>query len=223
MRPFSSVLLPLCVLLAGCGAYAPPTVGTAQVGPLRARVTTEDWYPVKVGLRWTYRTLFRHEGTPEREGQPHVFAITRAGREGARLERSYGGTQALPSRIVKTENEVRAMRWLEEDPAPNAHVVLLRLPPVTGARWQGRPLAGGAEETISCEGESPLTVEGKTYQALEVRHRITRPGFPTDESNYWYARGVGMVRAVERLTILVGTTPRRLEAELLLRSVEESR
>ncbi|MEB3237683.1 MAG: hypothetical protein VKO64_08660 [Candidatus Sericytochromatia bacterium] len=211
----------LAALMTGCGSGLPS--GRVAMGAsvaARSVATAGSWYPVDVGRRWTYRTLFRHEGTPEREGAPHVFAVTAADAFGARLERTYGQTQALPSRIRVSTSEVRAMRWLEQDPQPEASVVLLRLPVAAGTSWSGRPLAGGASETVTCHGIEDVAHEGGRWQAVRITHLVRRPGMPDDESCYWYARDVGMVRGIERLTILVGDVPRKLEAELRLLSAE---
>ncbi|MEB3203531.1 MAG: hypothetical protein VKP57_02420 [Candidatus Sericytochromatia bacterium] len=226
MHAFRVAHTVLAVLIAGCGSGLPATRPANTVAPSLQALSVAPgegpWYPVDLGRRWTYRTLFRHGGTPEREGAPHVFAITAEDRDGVRLERRYGQTQALPSRIRVSDHEVRAMRWLEGDPRPEASVVLMQLPVVPGARWSGRPLAGGASETIMCMGFETVTHEGGTWQAVRVAHVVRRPGMPDDESLYWYARGIGMVRGIERLTILVGQEPRLLEAELRLVAMEST-
>lgn len=226
MHVFRVAFSLLAVLIAGCGSGLPavrPAMAVAPLLQVRALNAGEGaWYPVDLGRRWTYRTTFRHAGTPEREGAPHVFAITAEDPDGVRLERRYGQTQALPSRIRVSDHEVRAMRWLDGDPRPEASIVLLQLPVVPGARWSGRPLAGGASETITCTGYETVTHEGGTWQAVRVAHVVRRPGMPDDESLYWYARGIGMVRGIERLTILVGQEPRLLEAELRLVAMDNT-
>lgn len=203
-------MLVMTALLAGCG-QVPLTPLAAGTSPVSARALADDLYPVAPGTTWTYATRSRVEQEPWRAGLEQRFWITEASATAtatvAVMERRFGDRPMAPTRIVRTGTEVRLSRHLRPE---DGSLMVLRLPPVPGDSWAGRRWAQAAE-TVQVLERAPLTVPAGSYQAVRTEHHIRYADGREDVLAYWYAPGLGLVKAVEALSMDLGQGLKRYE------------
>lgn len=201
-------------LLAACQA-APGAVSPHQrlAAQAAARQESSSLYPLIPGARWEYRLLQRQDQGPVRE---KPMAITVASAEAqpsgvtmAVLERRYETWAPPATRVLRSAEKVVLSRLA--DPIDGPSITIMQLPLEVGARWPGRPLSGGNKETIIPQGPERVTVPAGTYEAERVDHLIEYAPGGTDTLSYWYARGVGVVKMIERSTLFQGDGVIRLE------------
>jgi hypothetical protein len=80
---------------------------------------------------------------------------------------------------------------------------ILTLPLQPGDSWTGRVWTF-AKETLTAQGWEQLTVPAGSYRAWHVTHRLAYEDGRTDTLGYWYAPGVGMIKAHEESTLVMG-------------------
>lgn len=202
----------LCALLAlglaGCGTGPQTSLHTSQPALLKARsLTAESLYPAELGARWSYRTMSRSGSAPERPGPEQVFTIlsadTASGSLEAVMERRFGERRMPNTLIVRNSQGVTLSRHLRPE---DGSITVLKWPLTKGSSWQGRSWAH-AQETIHYAGTESVRVPAGTYEAARIDHRILYQTGASDSLHYWYAPGVGMVKAVEGLTVDMGQGP----------------
>lgn len=220
MRTLLGTLLALG--LTGCG-LTPQTspLATAERQAVKARsLTAESLYPVELGARWRYATRQRSGNAAERPGPEQVFTILEAevATDSVRgvMERRFGDRQMPSTRIVRTSEGVVLSRHLRPE---DGSITVIKWPLTPGASWPGRTWPQ-AQEIIHYSGTESVTVPAGTYVAARLDHRIRYNSGLVDEQRYWYAPGVGMVKAVEGLTIDMGQGPVRHEVTCELTSYQ---
>lgn len=210
-------LLPL--LLAGCGlAGAGAPLADSGASALKAKQTIdfEALYPLAQGTEWRYRTLQRNGDSPERPGQEQRMIVTESATEAgvttAVVERYYGDRQSPTTQAVRTADGVVLSRYGQPE---LGSMTIMKFPLKAGAKWGGR-LKPQVTETVSYEGTAQVTVPAGTFVAQRLTHTLTYPNGHQDQLHYWYAPGVGMVKAVEGLTLDLGQGPKlnQVTAEL---------
>jgi len=198
----------LAFSLAGCG-IAPQTGLVAKRSTLmKARsLTAESLYPLEPGARWQYRTTSRSGDGPEHPGPDQVFNLVQVeaatGSMQAVMERRFGERQMPSTLIVRTSEGVTLSRYLKPE---DGSITVLKWPLTPGANWPGRSWPQ-AQETIQYAGTESVRVPAGTYEAARMDHVIRYQTGSTDELHYWYAPGVGMVKAIEGLTVDLGQGP----------------
>lgn len=202
----------LCVLfalsLAGCGTGPQVSLQHKQPARFKARsLTAESLYPVELGAVWRYRTMSRSGSAAERPGPEQVFTIrsvdTASGSLQGVMERRFGERQMPSTLIVRSPEGVTLSRHLRPE---DGSIMVLKWPLTNGASWQGRTWAQ-AQETIHYAGTESVRVPAGSYEAARLDHRILYQTGASDELHYWYAPGVGMIKAVEGLTVDLGQGP----------------
>ncbi|HEY9897742.1 MAG TPA: hypothetical protein V6D00_01050 [Pantanalinema sp.] len=210
-------LLPL--LLAGCGlAGAGGPLSQTGTGALKAKqvVDFEALYPLSAGSEWRYSTLQRNGDGPERPGQEQRMTVvesnTEAGVTTAVVERFYGDRQSPTTLAVRSATGVVLSRYGQPE---LGSLSVMKFPLAAGARWGGR-IKPNVTETVAYEGTASVTVPAGTFVAQRLTHYLQYPAGNVDRLDYWYAPGVGMVKAVEGLTIDLGQGPKlnQVTAEL---------
>lgn len=211
------VLLPL--LLAGCGlaGSGQPLSGTGA-GALKAKqaVDFEALYPLEMGTEWRFRTTQRSGDGPDRPGQEQRMVVTEskaeAGVTTAVIERYYGERQSPTTLAVRSSTGVVLSRYGQPE---LGSLTIMKFPLTAGAKWGGR-VKPNVEETVAYEGTASVTVPAGTYVAQRLTHYLTYPNGHVDKLDYWYVPGIGMVKAVERVTLDLGQGPKlnQVTAEL---------
>lgn len=210
-------LLPL--LLAGCGlaGTGQPLSGTGATA-LKAKqvVDFEALYPLEAGTEWRFRTTQRNGDGPDRPGQEQRMIVTEskleAGVTTAVVERFYGERQSPTTLAVRSAQGVVLSRYGQPE---LGSLTVMKFPLAAGAKWGGR-VKPNVEETVAYEGTASVTVPAGTYSAERLTHYLKYPNGHVDRLDYWYVKGIGMVKAVEGLTLDLGQGPKlnQVTAEL---------
>ncbi|MNX72051.1 hypothetical protein D3C86_1033880 [compost metagenome] len=210
-------LLPL--LLAGCGlagtgtplsASAPSTLKAKQALDFQAL------YPLEAGTEWRYRTLQRNGDTPERPGQEQRMLVTESKTEQgvttAAVMRFYGDRQSPTTQAVRSAEGVVLSRYGQPE---LGSLTVMKFPLTRGAKWGGR-IKPNVTETVAYEGTASVTVPAGTFVAERLTHYLTYPNGTMDRLDYWYVSGIGLVKAVEGVTLDLGQGPKlnQVTAEL---------
>ncbi|MBO9540112.1 hypothetical protein J7643_05915 [bacterium] len=210
-------LLPL--LLAGCGLSgtgallsdkAPATLKAKQISDFQAL------YPLEAGTEWRYRTIQRNGDSAERPGQEQRMIVTESKTEQgvttAVVERYYGDRQSPTTLAVRSAQGVVLSRYGQPE---LGSLTVMKFPLTSGAKWGGR-IKTNVTETVAYEGTASVTVPAGTFAAERLTHYLTYPNGHVDRLDYWYVAGIGMVKAVEGLTIDLGQGPKlnQVTAEL---------
>lgn len=213
-----ATILLMTALLAGCGLA--PVAPVARPQSVTAQRAPAELYPATPGLSWTYRTSQQVGEQAAKPGPDQHFWITTASADAtsssAVMERTFGGRPMAPTRIVRTADAVILSRHLRPE---DGSLTVLRLPAVPGASWGGRTWPAAAE-TIQVLSEAPVTVPAGTYQAVRTEHHLRYTNGHEDLLQYWYAPGLGMVKAIEALTVDLGQGPTRYQVTAELVTLE---
>lgn len=212
-------ILPLTLLLGAC--QAPALLSTTQAatayGARQAEST--DLYPTLPGSRWNYVLQQKQEGAPDKERAMTVSITSRkASADGgyeAVLDRNYEGWAPPSTRVLVNGERVSLSRL--SDPADGPSLTVLRFPVKEGASWKGRPLEQGNSETVVVRGIESLSLPAGDFKAQRMDHQIRYVTGSTDTLSYWYAPGVGVVKMIERSTLIVDGKPLHLEVTGLLK------
>lgn len=201
-------LLFFALCLPGC-THAPVTT-FSRPASFQAK-NIPQLYPLHQGWQWVYQTRQKVGDGPERPGAEHRFTIVecseRGGKTEAVMERRYGNFQAPSTLIERTEDEVRLSRYGQPE---QGSITVLRFPLSVGKSWPGRQWEQ-AKEIISFLGTESIDVPAGRYLGHHLEHRIEYQNGRTDRLHYWYAPGVGLVKAVEGLTVDLGQGPQYRE------------
>ena len=146
--------------------------------------------PTAVGARWVYRTA---DGTDE------VRTVTKVETRGrdvivheARVtgdeDIPLGATAVSPSGLSRPSSGGRDL----DPPLP-----LLKLPAKPGETWEWTSPFDGARHKYKTRGEEEVAVPAGKYKAVAVEDEFARGGKPV-RGVYWYAPGVGLVKAVTK-------------------------
>lgn len=160
----------------------------------------------------------------------------------AKVHRRYGNMVVPATEALVTAKAVRLARWPEAAaveaarssnaspwPFALAHgpdgvgnrltdqelttsLDVLHFPLVVGDSWTGRVWTF-AKETLTARGWETVTTPAGTYRAWHVTHRLAYDDGRTDDLAYWYAPGVGMVKAHEENTLVTNGTATRYSVE----------
>lgn len=214
-------LLALTLLVPACTA-AP--VASQRPGALKAAQASQSLYPVVPGTQWEYQTRQkRNDGSfSERWMKMKITAAQEleGGITEAVLEREFPSLQVPPTRVRVHPDKVVLTRLSSPPDGPS--LTILKLPPVAGEAWPGRPYTGGDQETVLPQGWEDVTVPAGTFRAWRVDQKRDYAQGGSDTLNYWYAPGVGTVKMVERLTLWMGPEPTHLEVTASLTAVKHS-
>ena len=204
----------LSLALTGCGSVAPPLRGPGSAG-VAARSEAVDPYPVDAGRHWVYQTWQTQGEQPEKPGKEQRLTIDRAVPEGMVMRRFYGDWEAPATLVRKTAAAIVLSRFQADGPQATDSITVLRLPITPGDAWAGRTLVG-ATERIVVMGVEDVTVPAGRFGAWHVQHRLQYDGGGGDTLDYWYAGGVGMDQAIERITLSAGGQPLKMQVRALL-------
>jgi hypothetical protein len=158
------------------------------------------YFPTRVGAKWVYQTgkTEQTEVVTKVRQNDEIKVIT--------VAQVTEGLGTIPYRVV--EVSARGLVELEVDLLPLSPPVRL-LSPTPGDRWN--VVTGtGPELTISHAtfGPERVKVPAGVFQALRVEGHYTLGG-NSHLTTYWYAPGVGMIKAVsgDLVTVLKAFTP----------------
>lgn len=124
------------------------------------------------------------------------------------------GASRLSGRLLPLPDGVRQTRTTPSltDDEVTTSLQILSLPPQAGQSWTGRVWTF-AKETLTAQGWEPITVPAGSYKAWHVVHRIAYDDGRLDNLGYWYAPGVGMIKAHEESTLVMGGQPTRYSVD----------
>lgn len=207
----------LTLSLVGCASVPGAHLVTSSASSLSTRQASAI-YPLSAGLTWRYRTVSRAGDGPERPGADQVSRVTESeavdGQIRAVVTRRIGDREMPPTRAVADAQAVTLSRLHAPQ---DGSITILSFPLVPGRSWPGRSWGATAQETISVVGSASISVPAGRFDCTHLRHRIDYADGRLDHLDYWYAPGVGMVKAIEGLTIDMGSGPtlHQVTAELL--------
>jgi RNA polymerase sigma factor (sigma-70 family) len=216
------VVLAMGLLAAGAGlagALARPAADPggperqpqAAARPPEGEKPNELYFPTREGAKRVYEVRVG--------GITHVRTdtVTRVEKKGAGFRVTTG--EKVPSGgILKTVTDVSARGVYLVEFAGKVHaepVPLLKLPAKAGDSWTVErqiPAAGVATFTYTVAKVEEVKVPAGTFQAIRVEER-TDPKILRMTATYWYAPGVGQVKAVtststlEQIQVLKSYTP----------------
>lgn len=217
-RPFALPLLSLVVVgsAVGCAAYGGMPLSTPGALTLSAR-DSQSIYPLAKGMYWRYQTVSRAGDAPGRPGPDQVSQVIESehvlGQVRAVVTRKNGEREMPPTRAVV---DARAVTLSRANAPEDSSITVLSFPLEPGRAWPGRSWGTHAQETITIVGTESITVPAGTFEATRTRHRIAYVTGTEDLLHYWYVPGIGMVKAIEGLTIDMGQGPvlQQVTAEL---------
>lgn len=200
--------LPLLALsVVGCASLPGTPLTRSEASSLSA-LQTQGIYPLKKGLAWRYRTLLRNGDGPERQGDDQFSQVIESeyvlGQVRAVVARRTGAREMPATRAVA---DARAVTLSRHSSPQDGSITVLSFPLEPNRSWPGRSWGAHAQETITVVGTESITVPAGTFSAARLRHRIAYATGAEDLLHYWYAPGVGMVKAIEGLTIDMGGGP----------------
>lgn len=203
----------------------------------------QNLYPLAVGTRWEYRLTQFKNGQPTGRIDTMASEVVEARQTAdgllAKVQRHYGNMALPATEALVTAKAVRLARWPEAAgeavrsssvppwPFASAHgqdghrltdqelttsLDVLHFPLVVGDAWTGRVWTF-AKETLTSRGWDTVTTPAGTFRAWHVTHRLAYDDGRADNLAYWYAPGVGMVKAREENTLAVNGTPTRYSVE----------
>lgn len=196
----------LAVGLVGCGGALP--LGSSESAPVAVRSVNGlgALYPAEPGRYWVYATTSRADEGPERPQPDQRFSITEASASAdgwrAVMKRWFGDRPMPPTLIERSGEAVVLSRWGQ----PELGSLTVLKWPLSAAPWPGRRWAQAAE-TVSITGTESVTVPAGSYLAVTTEHAIRYESGRVDRLRYWYVAGIGMVKAIESLTIDLGQGP----------------
>ncbi|HBN10303.1 MAG TPA: hypothetical protein DD435_17245 [Cyanobacteria bacterium UBA8530] len=193
------------LLISGCSAPATLVLKRpAASSSLRALSTAESLYPLSVGIEWRYQTVSRTGDGNERPGEDHRFRISECagGPEGtsAVMERWYGDRPFPATAILRTGESVVLSRQGHPE---QGSITILKFPLRSAQPWPGRTWSQ-AKEMISFVGTESIEVPAGVFESYHLEHDITYANETQDKLHYWYAPGVGMIKAIEGLHVDLG-------------------
>ncbi|MBC7545611.1 MAG: hypothetical protein H7338_23020 [Candidatus Sericytochromatia bacterium] len=234
----------LTLLLAGCSP--PPMPVSLAPANVRAGASDPDIYPLTVGMSWTYRLTQTKDGlenpTPGAMSSRVVSVENRNGIKVAKVERTYGANVIPATAATQGTDGVVLARW-EATAATQARLLplsgvsatqqdraypegelttslrILQFPLKADASWTGRVWTF-AKETLTATGWESLTVPAGTYRSWHVTHRLTYEDGRFDTLGYWYAPGIGMVKAHEENTLIFNDKPVKYSVDGILTGVK---
>lgn len=206
----------LSLFLVGCASFPGAQIQTSDVS-LQASRQTESMYPLNKGLYWSYRTTARSGDGPWKPGSDQVSRVVESehvvGQVRAVVNRKVGDREMAPTRAV---SDARAVTLSRLNSPQDGSITIITFPMEPGRSWPGRSWGAHAHETISVVGTESISVPAGTFTTTRFKHRIAYATGLEDTLHYWYAPGVGMVKAIEGLTIDMGGGPvlHQVSAEL---------
>jgi hypothetical protein len=162
--------------LPGCSRPAPPAVRGS------------DYYPLEVGLVWSYRGG-EHNRTV-RVARHEVLDGTPCARVETRQDDEVVATEHVFTRADGVYGLSRDGKKLSRP------LLLLKLPPAAGSTWQETFLIDGRRRQATYRIGKAETVEvplGR-YEAVPLQGEILEGGARVTAFTYWFARDVGMVK-----------------------------
>jgi hypothetical protein len=179
MRP-RLVVAGLLVGLLGCSDSA------------SLEVPESEYYPLRVGLTWTYRG----------NGGGCVIRVARheahGGHACAVVETRIDNRVVTTERVFSEKDGVYVLSRNGMDLSPP--MPLLKLPPRPGRSWRFDFRSGGTTQRgVYVLSEEEVEVPAGTYKAVTLRGEILQRGVRQMALNYWFVRGVGMVKQVVEL------------------------
>jgi hypothetical protein len=206
----------LSLAFVGCASLAGVPLTSSDGLQLAAR-QSQSIYPLSKGLYWRYASVSRSGDGPARPGADQVSEVIESeyvlGQVRAIVKRTNGEREMPPTRAVA---DARAVTLSRANNPEDGSITVLNFPLEPGRTWPGRSWGSHAHEFISVVGTESVTVPAGTFEATRTRHRIAYATGAEDVLHYWYVPGIGMVKAIEGLTIDMGSGPflQQVTAEL---------
>ncbi|MNK56045.1 hypothetical protein D3C87_750700 [compost metagenome] len=217
MMRWTLLALPaLSLVVVGCSSHFGAPLATSDASTLAAR-NTQSIYPLTKGLTWRFQTVSRSGDGPERPGPEQFSQVVESeyvlGQVRAVVVRKVGDREFPPTRAVV---DARAVTLSRANTPEDGSITVLNFPLDPGRTWPGRSWGAQAQETITVVGTESVTVPAGTFEATRTRHRIAYATGTEDLLHYWYVPGIGMVKAIEGLTVDLGQGPvlQQVTAEL---------
>ncbi len=207
-----------CLSLAfvGCASFTGAPLATPEASTLSTR-QAQSIYPLTKGLYWRFSSVSRSGNGPERPGPDQVSEVLESeyglGQVRAIVKRMSGDREMPPTRAIA---DARAVTLSRANTPEDGSITVLTFPLEPGRTWPGRSWGATAQEFITVVGTESVTVPAGTFEATRTRHRIAYANGNEDFLHYWYVPGIGMVKAIEGLTIDMGQGPflQQVTAEL---------
>lgn len=200
----------VALALTGCGLPGGALPGGDAARSLRHGSQgphTEALYPLVAGWQWRYQTTAHTGNQPEHPGADERFVISgvqvASGSTIAVMDRYYGNQQVPSTQIVRSKHDVTLS--VSGHPEEGS-ITILEFPLVKAKSWPGRTWPQ-ASESIQYVGTERIRVPAGTFTAARTDHTIHYANGTVDQLHYWYAPGIGMVKAVEGLTVDLGSGP----------------
>ncbi len=213
-RLFALSLLSLSFV--GCASLPGTQLASSEGAQFAAR-QSQSIYPLTKGLYWRFSSVSRSGSGPERPGPDQVSEVIESeyvlGQVRAIVKRMSGDREMPPTRAVA---DARAVTLSRANNPEDGSITVLNFPLEPGRTWPGRSWGSHAQEFISVVGTESITVPAGTFEATRTRHRIAYATGAEDLLHYWYVPGIGMVKAIEGLTVDMGSGPflQQVTAEL---------
>lgn len=162
------------------------------------------YFPTAVGTKWTYQG----SGAPftwvvtrvEKKGRAHVVSVGEIGKDDRvaahdKYEVSEKGLFHLEKPVYQLLNgpDGRPKAVVTEWRTLTPPVCKLKLPLVSGEKWEGRPNPGDPA-TYTAGRPAKVKVPAGQFEAIPVEVTYPTGGDTTHRGQSWYAPGVGPVK-----------------------------
>ena len=183
--------------------YSPAVLAIAFGAPAQDAPLTNEYYPLKEGTEWTYKV----------QGGPIKVKV--AGKEkagtgmGYKLETTAGNKVSATETVALTKEGVQ--RFNVNGLNPDAPILFLPLDPMTTKEWNVDTKVGGQEikGTFKANKEKVVVPFGTYEDAVHVKGTDMTIGATKTTVEYWFAKGVGIVK----LKFTLGSQDSTLELE----------
>lgn len=178
LRLVSKILCSILALSLGCAPASHPVIDGVSHSP---------YYPLEVGNTWTY----------EHADGKKVVTVARHAQIGQRrcalVRETFANDQIIEQHLFADKNGLYVLSI--NDKILEKPMLILKLPPATGATWNFRTTSQGIQRqhqfVITKDSvEAPYG----SFQCIRVDVKVTGPKESELQYSQWYAENVGMVK-----------------------------
>jgi hypothetical protein len=170
-----------------------PLVAAAWAVAAAGQENTPNYYPMKVGTKWTYR--LNANGQLEQLGATIARTEKVNDKELYRLESSVGGKVTMSENLSSSAEGVFRHRANGVDATPP--ICVIKYPVKKGEKWDTDTTLGANKFKISSTvtGEEDVEVPAGKYKTVTVEVNSEAAGMKFT-TKYWFAADVGIVKQV---------------------------
>jgi hypothetical protein len=165
---------------------------TPDVSPsLAPALTGSDYFPLGTGYTWKFDVLANGEvaGSALLESSP-VSAVDSLPQANLKFTITYSDNTGIHSLVRNGATKILADRVEQNDDQGNTYIVF-KTPLTVGDNWSD---AGGVSSLSAQENVSV------PYGLMPAAYKVTSSKKDGTSSSVWYAKGVGLVKEVDKLT-----------------------